>query len=163
MADTNPQATNVPAAGAPSVDYDRHEAKAGLIAAISASIIVLLVVMIVGVYYLYMVSYEHVEQEFYTGVASQELKAIHDREEQHLHQYSFIDKEKQVVRIPIDRAMDLLSAEFKEGKVFYNTQTYDVKPEPPGGAAAPPAEAAPATPSAAAAATPNANAPAPSH
>jgi hypothetical protein len=132
---------------APQVDYDRHEARAGLIALISASIIGLLVVLIVGVYWLYMVSYEYVERQQYTGVPSMELKAIHDREEEHLHQYSYIDKEKGLVRIPISRAMELLANDIQAGKVPYNTTTYDVKVEAPGGAGndAAPAAAAPAT------------------
>ena len=130
MAETNPILPNQP-----GVDYDRHEAKAGLIAVISASVIGMFVVLIIGVYYLYTVAYEHVEHDVFTGVASQELKAIHDREEQHLHQYSYIDKEKGVVRIPIDKAMDLLSTEFAAGKVSWNTTTYPVKVELPGGAA----------------------------
>lgn len=148
------------------VDYDRHDAKSGLIAIISTSIIGLLVVLICGVYYLYMVAYESVEHELLTGVSSQELKAIHDREEQQLHQYSYIDKEKGVVRIPIDKAMELVSSEFGQGKVSYNTATYPVKVELPGGAAgganAPAPGAAPAAgqPAAAQPAATTANAPA---
>jgi hypothetical protein len=130
MAETNPALPNPP-----GVDYDRHEAKSGLIAIISVSIIGLLVVLICGVYYLYMVSYERVEENLVTGVPSQELKAIHDREEQHLHQYSYIDKEKDIVRVPIDKAMDLLVLESADGKTPYNTMTYPVKVELPGGAA----------------------------
>jgi hypothetical protein len=130
MAETN---HNLP--HAPEVDYDRHDAKSGLIATISVSIIGLLVVLIIGVYYLYMVAYETVEQEVYTGVSSQELKAIHDREEQQLHQYSYIDKEKGIVRMPIDKAIELLSTDHAVGKVTYNTATYPVKAELPGGAA----------------------------
>jgi hypothetical protein len=128
----------------PEVDYDRHEARSGLIAAISVSIIALLLVLIGGVYYLYMVAYEAVEYRQYSGVPSRELKAIHDREEDHLHRYSYIDKEKGVIRIPIERAMELLTKEVQAGKVFYNTATYPAKEEPPGGAAggsAPPAPA----------------------
>ncbi len=130
MAETNP---NLPST--PSVDYDRHEAKSGLIALISVSIIGVLIVLICGVYYLYMVSYESVEQDLVTGVPSQELKAIHDREEEHLHQYSYIDKEKGIVRVPVGKAIDILSSEFGQGKVSYNTATYPAKVEPPGGAA----------------------------
>lgn len=117
------------------VDYDRREAKSGLIAIVSVSILGLLLVMIVGVYWLYVVAYEKVDQEVYSGVASKELQAIHDREEENLHRYSFIEKEKGIVRIPIDRAMEILAAESAEGKVSYNTKTYPVKQELPGGAA----------------------------
>ena len=90
------------------VDYDRHDARAGLIAAVSIAILGLLVVMIVGVYAFYVLAYEKVEYDQYTGVYSQELQSIHQREEEQLHKYSFIDKEKEVVRVPIDRAMEML-------------------------------------------------------
>ncbi len=117
------------------VDYDRRDAKAGLIAAVSASILGLLLVFIVGIYWLYVVAYERVDQEVYSGAPSKELQAIRDREDENLHRYSFIDKERGVVRIPIDRAMDIVAAEFAEGKVNYNTRSYAVKQELPGGAA----------------------------
>lgn len=117
-------------------DFDRHEPKSGLIAIVSASVVVLLVVMIVSIYWLYTVAYEKVEFEQYSGVSSVELQAVHDREEEQLHRYSYIKKEEGVVRLPIDRAIDILDAEFKDGgKVGYNTKSYAVKVELPGGAA----------------------------
>jgi hypothetical protein len=126
------------------VDYDHHEARAGLIAAVSAGILALLVVMIIGVYWLYVVTYERIDQQVYSGAPSKELIAIREREEENLHRYSFIDKEKGIVRIPIDRAMEILAAEYAAGRVSYNTKTYPAKPEPPGGAAGGDGAAAPA-------------------
>ncbi|WP_321474539.1 hypothetical protein [uncultured Paludibaculum sp.] len=117
------------------VDYDRRDAKAGLIAIVSTAVMGVFIAMIIGVYWLYVVAYEKVEFDQYAGVASKELQAIHDREEEQLHRYSYIDKEKGIVRIPIDRAMDIVATEFAEGKVGYNTQSYAVKDELPGGAA----------------------------
>ncbi len=143
------------------VDYDRREARSGLIALVSATVLGVLVIFIVGVYWLYVVAYEKVDQEVYSGAPSKELQAIHDREEQNLHSYGFIDKEKGIVRIPIERAMEIVAAESAEGKVSYNTKTYPVKQELPGGAAGganPPAQPAGA---AGAAAAPAAAAPAP--
>ena len=135
------------------VDYDRHDAKAGLIAGISVGVLALLLVMIIGVYWLYTVAYEKVEFDQFTGVASKELQAIHEREEEQLHKYSYIDKEKGVIRVPIDRAIEIIDAEYKAGQVSYNTKSYPVKPELPGGAAGganPPAPGAPGAPGAAA-------------
>lgn len=149
------------------VDYDRRDAKSGLIAAVSVSILGLLVVFIVGIYWLYVVAYEKVDQEVYSGAPSKELQAIHDREDENLHRYSFIDKERGVVRIPIDKAMEIVAAEFAEGKVNYNTKSYAVKQELPGGAAGganPPAQPQPGAPGAAApAAQPAAAAPKAAH
>ena len=126
------------------IDYDHRDARAGLIAAVSAGILMLLVVMIVGVYWLYVVTYQRIDQQVYSGAPSRELLAIREREQENLHRYSFIDKEKGIVRIPIDRAMEILAAEFAAGKVSYNTKTYPAKPEPPGGAAGGDSAAAPA-------------------
>jgi hypothetical protein len=138
------------------VDYDRHDARSGIIAAVSISILVLLVVMIVGVYWLYTVAYEKVEYDQYTGVASKELQAIQAREDEQLHKYAYIDKEKGVIRLPIDRAMAIVEAEYAEGKAGYNTKSYPVKVELPGGAAGganPPLAGQPGAPAAQPAAT----------
>lgn len=126
------------------VDYDHRDARAGLIAAVSAAILVVLVFMIVGVYWLYVVTYERIDQQVYSGAPSKELLAIREREEENLHRYSFIDKEKGIVRIPIDRAMEILAADYAAGKVNYNTKTYPARPEPPGGAAGGDSASAPA-------------------
>ena len=130
--ETNPIHTPSPEEG-----FDRHEARAGLVAAISGATMLLLLVFVVGIYWLYQVSYEAVEQQQYTGVASKELIAIREREDAHLYKYALLDKQKGTVRIPIDRAMEIVAGDYAQGKVFYNTVTYAVKPEPPGGAAAP--------------------------
>lgn len=151
MADENPQLDQQHAA---EVDYDRHEPRSGLIAIISGVTLAVLVGMILGVYWLYIVAYERVEQEQYAGVPSKELEAIRAREADHLYKYAYLDKEKGVIRVPVDRAIELVAAEFAQGSVAYNTKTYPVKPEGPGGAAAPPAPPAPAAAKPANAASP---------
>ncbi|HLJ15094.1 MAG TPA: hypothetical protein VKV15_11395 [Bryobacteraceae bacterium] len=42
---------------------------------------------------------------------SQELRALHNEEHEVLTTYGWVDKEKNIVRIPIDRAMDKLLAQ----------------------------------------------------
>lgn len=121
----------------PEQGYDARDARAGLVAFWSGLTMVVLLVFVVGTYWLYQVYFESVEQEVYTGVTSKELIAIREREDTHLYKYAFIDKQKGVVRIPIDRAMEIMASEYAQGKVFYNTATYAVKVEPPGGASAP--------------------------
>ena len=150
MADVNPNLEQ----HAAEVDYDRHEPRSGLIAIVSGATLVVLVGMILGVYWLYVFAYQRVDQEQYSGVASKELQAIHAREADHLYKYAFIDKEKGVIRIPVDRAIELVAAESAQGTVAYNTKTYAVKPEGPGGAAAPPLPPGPPAGATAPAATP---------
>ena len=117
--------------------YDRHEARAGIVALVSGITVAVLVVFVVGTWWLYQVSLEAIDQQQYSGVSSKELLAIREREDAHLHKYAVIDKQKGTVRIPIERAMEILAAEYAQGKVFHNTATYAVKPEPVGGASAP--------------------------
>jgi hypothetical protein len=120
---------------AAEVDYDRHPERAGVLAIISTVTVVVLAALIAGVYWLYVVYYEKVEYDQYTGVYSKELRAIQEREEEQLHRFAYIDKDKGRVRITIDRAMELLAAEYKDGKVTYNTNTYPLRPETPPSAA----------------------------
>ena len=117
------------------VDFDRRDAKAGKIAAISIATIVVLTAFVMGVYWLYTVTYEQVEQDQYLGVASKELIAIHEREDEQLHKYGYINKDKGIVRLPVERAMQLVEDEAKLGKVGWNTKTYAAQSELPGGAA----------------------------
>lgn len=119
----------------PEQGFDRHEPRSGLIALISAATILVLIGMIVGVYWFYVVTYERVEYEVHTGVASKELLALREREDEQLYRYSYIDKDRGIVRIPIDRAMELLVKEIESGRVPYSTAAYPARPEPPGGAA----------------------------
>lgn len=123
------------------IAFDRRDAKTSVLTIISVSVIGVLALMIIGVYFLYVWAYESQDQAVYSGVSSQELQAIHTREEEVLHRYAFIDKEKGVVRIPIDRAMEIVAADAAADKVFYNTTTYAAKQESPGGASNVPAPA----------------------
>ena len=117
------------------VDYDRRDPKAGLIALISLVTVLILTAFCGGIYWLYTVYYQQVEFNQYTGVASKELIAIHEREEEQLHKYSYIDKERGTVRLSVERAMEVVELEAKQGKFNWNTRTYPVQPELPGGAA----------------------------
>ncbi len=118
-----------------NVDFDRRDAKPGRIALISSLTILFLIVAVIGVYWFYVVSFEQVEHDQYSGVASKELIAIHEREDEQLHKYGYINKEKGIVRLPVERALELVEAEARLGKVSWNTKTYPAKPELPGGAA----------------------------
>jgi hypothetical protein len=123
---------------AAAVDFDRRDPKSGLIAIVTGVILGVLIAFIVGIWVLYNVWYDRVDQEQYSGVASQELEQLHQREDAELYRYGWLDKEKGVVRVPIDRAMDLVAADAAASRDGYNTKTYPVKLEPPGGAAATP-------------------------
>ena len=118
-----------------TVDFDRRDAKAGLIALVSIVTILVLAVFVVGVYWFYVVTYDQVEHDQFSGVASKELIAIREREDEQLHKYGYINKEKAIVRLPVERAMQLVEEDAKSGKDGWNTKAYPAQPEFPGGAA----------------------------
>ena len=117
------------------VDFDRRDPKSGLIALISVTTVIILTAFCGGIYWLYVVYNQQVEFNQFTGVASKELIAIHEREDEQLHKYSYIDKGRGIVRLPVERAMEVVELEAKQGKFNWNTKTYPVQPELPGGAA----------------------------
>lgn len=90
------------------------------------------------------------EDEVVLAKPSEELAALHAREDEQLKTYGFINKEKGVVQIPLERAMELVAREAAEGKPKYPTVPVAVKVEPAAGAAAAPgapaAAPAPAAP-----------------
>ncbi len=88
------------------------------------------------------------EDEAVLQKPSEDLANLHAREDEQLKTYGFINKEKGVVQIPLDRAMELVAREAAEGKPKYPTTPVAVKVEPAAGATA-----APGTPAAPAPAT----------
>jgi len=143
MADTH----NTHEHAVPEMGFDRHEPKSSYLGWLTFSIVGLLFILIGGVWYLTTVAVLRVEEDQVQRPVAEDYRNIRAREEQQLNQYEYIDKEKGVVRLPIDRAMALLAQEASENRVSYNTKTYPVKVEGPGGVAGTPVGGSPvATP-----------------
>lgn len=136
----------------PELGYDRHTASARNLAIIGFATVALLVAIIIGVWVLYVLAEQRVEEEHVGKVYSEELRAIHAREAEQLNHYGFVDKEHGIVRLPIDRSMELLAQEYEQGKIGYNTKTYPLRPEQP--QAAPGTPAVPGAPGASGGAAP---------
>ena len=51
--------------------------------------------------------------------SSVELSTIRSQEDQLLNTYGFVEKSKEIVRLPVSRAIDLVVAESAEGKEKY--------------------------------------------
>ncbi|MGE5648183.1 MAG: hypothetical protein ACM336_20590 [Acidobacteriota bacterium] len=94
-----------------SEGFERSEPRAGFIAAIGGAIMVLLVLVVLGV----QTYYDHVrDQQIFVKQlepVSEDLKALRAREAEQLHSYRYIDRAKGTVRLPIERAMDLVVEE----------------------------------------------------
>jgi hypothetical protein len=146
----------------PSEGFDPTEPQAGAIAAFAVGSVILLVITIVALTVYFNHIWEEAVYEKILAPPSEELKTLHYREDWQLTHYQYVDKKTGVVRIPLDRAMELFTQEAAQGKLFYPTQNTVPKPEepvPPVPGAAPPAPtgSAPAAPAAPASAVPASN------
>ncbi len=105
--------------------YDRHDPNAKFIALLGGGVIVFLVAAVFALQYYHDVVKE---QQVFVKVMepeSERLLRLRAREDDQLLRYQYVDREKGTVRIPIQRAMELLAA----GAVEYPTTPYAVKKE----------------------------------
>jgi stringent starvation protein B len=121
---------NTHASTAPEAGYDRHDPNVRFLALFGFATLVLLALVIAAIQFYY----DRVkEQQVFVKVLAPEsaaLQALRAREDQELHSYQYLNREKGIVRLPIERAMELLAREYAAGKVFYPTQPYPIqKPE----------------------------------
>lgn len=122
---------NTPAGVTKDAGYDRHDPNVRFLALFGFATLVLLALVIAGIQYYH----DRVkEQQIFVKVLAPEssaLQALRAREDQELHSYQYLNREKGIVRLPIERAMELLAREYAAGKVFYPTKPYPIKkPEP---------------------------------
>lgn len=128
--------------------FDRTDPSGPWIIAFSLGIVITLVVVVLGVDYLFNATLAQNEYQQVLTQDSPELQEVRTKEAEQLNHYRYVDKEKGVVRLPIDRAMELFAAEAKEGKLFYPAKSAPVKtPEQLAAAVgAPPAGGTPGQP-----------------
>ena len=99
--------------------FDRSEPNVRLIAIFGAGTLVLLVVAVLALQYYYdRVLEEQVFVKVQEPVA-QNLVDLRAREDEALHSYRYLDREKGTIRLPIERAMELLASEAAQGKLKY--------------------------------------------
>ena len=113
--------------------FDRSEPNVRGIVLFGAATMVLLVVLVLGLQFYFD---RTLEQEVYTQVLapeSQALTTLHAREDEELHTYRYTDRDKATVRLPIERAMQLLTQAYEQGKLPYPTQPVPVPAESQGG------------------------------
>jgi hypothetical protein len=125
--------------------FDTSEPKAGFIAAFGMATIITLVVTVFGIQFYFDQAKEHQVYEQVLKPEGEDLRVLRAKEDQQLSGYSYADKQKGVVRIPIDRAMQLYVQEAGAGKFAYPTANAPIKTDTqlaPGGAPAQPGTAA---------------------
>jgi hypothetical protein len=99
--------------------FDRSEPNVRFVAIFGAGTLVLLVVAVLALQFYYdRVLEEQVFVKVQEPVA-QSLVDLRAREDEALHSYRYLDREKGTVRLPIERAMELLAEEAAQGKLRY--------------------------------------------
>ena len=109
--------------------YDRSEPNVRFIALFGVASLLLLVVAILALQYYFD---RTLERQVYTKVLAPESQALVDlraREDEELHSYRYLDREKGTVRLPIERAMELLATESAQGKLNYPARRVKVEVE----------------------------------
>ncbi len=112
-----------------------------------------MIAVIVGVSAYFEYIYQEAVFQKVLSAPGEQLKELRAREDGQLTKYSYADKQKGLVRIPVDRAMELFAQEAAAGKLFYPAKPYVPKKEEPVAAPGAPAgtPGAPGTPAAPAA------------
>lgn len=109
------------------LSYDHAEPKYRSIAAFMAVTVVLLIVVGVGIQVYYELTYNNLEYDVVLSQPNWNLRDLRNTEQWELTHYGYVDKNKGVVRIPIDQAMKLVEQDAASGKLPYPTNSYAVK------------------------------------
>lgn len=111
--------------------FDPQEVNAKAVVLFGIATLVTLVVTIFALQFYFDTYKEKQVYEQVLAPVSEDLKALRAREDVELHSYRFIDRDKGLVRLPIERAMELLLSEAAAGRFFYPTQPAPIKkPDP---------------------------------
>lgn len=116
---------NKPSAGN-DTGFDRQEVDARFIGIFTIGTVVLLAAMIFAIQRYHDLNYNQQIYERVLSPVSEDLRNLRAREDQHLHSYEYISREKGTVRLTIDRAMTLLAEEYEAGQLKYPTTPYPV-------------------------------------
>lgn len=124
------------------VGYNRQDPKATPVLVFAGAIIVTLVAVFIFVTAYYGFVLETQQYRFQGEPIATDYKTIQANEDKLLHQYSIVNKEKGVVRVPVERAMELMLADAAEKKTWYSTESKPLRVDPAAAAAAAPAAGA---------------------
>lgn len=127
--------------------YDTQQPPMGLIAGVGLGILAtfVLIIVLIQAYFDYVQTGEYY-QKVMEPIAADFLR-LRTQEDAELNSYGYVDREKGIVRVPIDRAMQLTVTEYAEGRLFYPGQPKAVPPPEPAAPDDPTAPGAPNTPS----------------
>ena len=115
----------------PSEGFDRAEPSAGAIATFAIGSLVLLALTIIAIQQYFDHIWSQAVYEKVLAPPSELLKEVRGRDDWNLTHYMFMDKASGQVRIPVDRAMELMLQDAAAGKTFYPAKPYVPKKELP--------------------------------
>jgi len=103
----------------PSEGFDHSEPASPQIWAFTIGSVIILVVVIFALEQYFMKIWNDAVYEKVLAAPSQELQDQRNRDDWALTHYSYQDKAKGAVRIPLDRAEELVLQDAAQGKTFY--------------------------------------------
>ena len=128
----------------PREGFDRAEPSVAAIFGFAAGSMILLVMTIFAIQQYFDHIWSEAVYEKVLAPPSGQLREVRGRDDWNLTHYMYMDKASGQVRIPVDRAMELMLQDAAAGKTFYPAKATMPKKEEP--AVVAPAPGAPGTP-----------------
>jgi hypothetical protein len=107
--------------------YDHTEPRGSLLLILIVLTAILLTLTGIGIQYYYETLREHEVQQRVLVPENNQLRDLRNKEDYELHTYGYTDQPAGKVRIPIDRAMQMVAQEARENRVKWPTASYPVK------------------------------------
>lgn len=107
--------------------YDHSDPKASILFIFGGATVVLLILVSAGIMFYYDTT---LSEQVFTKVLtvdSDQLKKLRATEDHELYTYGYADRAAGKVRLPINRAMELISTEAAENRIKYPTNSYAIK------------------------------------
>ena len=102
-----------------SEGFDRSEPATGSIWGFTIGSVVILVVVIFALQQYFTKIWNDAVQDKVLAAPSSQLEDVRNRDAYALTHYSYQDKSKGIVRIPLDRAQEMVLQDAAQGKTFY--------------------------------------------
>ena len=118
------------------VGFDHSEPRAGWVLIFSIVVIITLIGTVFFVTAYYDQVHDKLVYERQELPINEDMRNLRTKEDNELHSYGYADKQAGLVRVPIERALELVASDAAAGKPKYPTTPYQVKKEEP---VAPPA------------------------
>ncbi len=112
----------------PDIDYDRSEPQTQGIFVFTVATVLFLALTMAGIGWFFGDKFMGAFEREVLEAGSEVFDQVRARDARNLTTYGYIDQSKGQVRIPIERAMELLAAEAAAGKLPYPAKPTEVKP-----------------------------------